>query len=153
MSLKPSDVEASSRDIEVQHLSLSWHECSDKGPVPLRRSSRLMSAPGNSVSESLKNFDLEKLDEKHIRKSPRFSHCVNERHIRRSPRFTPSVAADEKNSNLNSSIVGLFDSEDGRRSSRLMSAPENSDSESLKNVTLKNWMKSTCEDLLYFLIV
>ncbi|CAL9028724.1 unnamed protein product [Prunus brigantina] len=137
MSLKPSDVEASSRDIEVQHLSLSWHECGDKGPIPLRRSSRLMSAPGNNVSESLKKFDLEKLDEKHIRKSSRFSHCVTERHIRRSPRFSLSVAADEKNSNLNSSIVGLFDSEDERRSSRLMSAPENDDSESLKNVDLE----------------
>ncbi|ONI05793.1 hypothetical protein PRUPE_5G024100 [Prunus persica] len=137
MSLKPSDVEASSRDIEVQHLSLSWHECGDKGPMPLRRSSRLMSAPGNSVSESLKNFDLEKLDEKHVRKSPRFSHCVNEGHIRRSPRFSLSVAADEKNSNLNSSIVGLFVSEDERRSSRLTSAPENGDSESLKNVDLE----------------
>ncbi|CAB4309497.1 unnamed protein product [Prunus armeniaca] len=137
MSLKPSDVEASSRDIEVQHLSLSWHECGDKEPMPLRRSSRLMSAPGNSVSESLKNFDLKKLDEKHIRKSPRFSPCVNERHIRRSPRFSLSLAADEKNSNLDSSIVGLFDSEDERRSSRLMPAPENGYSESLKNVDLE----------------
>ncbi|KAM1024158.1 hypothetical protein ACFX2I_037349 [Malus domestica] len=106
LSLNTSNVETSSRDTEVKHLSLSWHGESDKRPTPLRKSSRLMSAPED-------NFDGEKLDEKHIRRSPKFSPCLD---------------AAKETSNLNSSFIGLSDSEDGFSSKKILISLGKSDS-------------------------
>lgn len=121
LSLNTSNVKSSSRDTEVKHLSLSWHGESDKRPTPLRRSSRLMSAPEN-------NFDGEKLDEKHIRRSPRFSSCLD---------------AAKETSNLNSSFIGLSDSKDGFSSKKILISLGKSDSKVFDETHLRQSQRRT----------